>query len=439
MAELVPVSQKFATIRDVLAKRQADIAAAIPRGIDAQRFTRVALSQFQIKPALLDCTPASVFTAIMQAAGWGLELDVMLGQAYLVPYKDRRAGVTLCQLQLGYRGMLALARRSGEIANFLPGIVHEKDTFEYKRAGRRHDGSLGTILEHLEYDGPDDPGPVVATYIAMISKEGHEQIDVMFRRDIDKSRARSRAKDEGPWVTDFDAMALKSVVRRASKFWPLETSVAAAINQDELIDLGVETPIVPALTEQAGPDGSEAATAPAEPSKLDQLASKAKAERDAEGRPEKAERDAAEREKKAESEAAAPPTVTPIARLDQAMTDDEYSARLAFLQGQIAAIMLHQAKPPEVTKDEATNVEPTDAELDAEIARKEAELEAERAKHVAAPSSQSTLSAEEQARKRAKDEQSKRHEPPRAHRGAAPPASPPASPLLAEREPGEEG
>ena len=432
MAELVPVSQKFATIRDVLAKRQADIAAAIPRGIDAQRFTRVALSQFQIKPALLDCTPASVFTAIMQAAGWGLELDVMLGQAYLVPYKDRRAGVTLCQLQLGYRGMLALARRSGEIANFLPGIVHEKDTFEYKRAGRRHDGSLGTILEHLEYDGPDDPGPVVATYIAMISKEGHEQIDVMFRRDIDKSRARSRAKDEGPWVTDFDAMALKSVVRRASKFWPLETSVAAAINQDELIDLGVETPIVPALTEQAGPDGSEAATAPAEPSKLDQLAGKAKAEREA--KPAESVGEAAK-----PAEAAAPVTVTPIAPLEQAMTEDEYNARLAFLQGQIAAIMLHQAKPPEVTKDEATKVEPTDAELDAEIARKEAELEAERAKHVAAPSSQSTLSAEEQARKRAKDEQSKRHEPPRAHRGAAPPASPPASPLLAEREPGEEG
>ena len=415
MAELVPTSTKFATIRDVLAKRQADIAQAIPRGIDAQRFTRVALSNFQINPALLECTPASAFTAIMQAAAWGLELDPMLGQAYLVPYKDKRAGTVLCTLQLGYRGILTLARRSQDIARFLPGVVHARDDFRYQRAGRRPDGSLGTILEHIEYDGPDDPGPVVATYVACFFKSGEEQIDVMYRRDIDARRARSRAKDNGPWVTDFDAMALKSVIKRAGKFWPLETSVAAAINQDELVDLGIETPIMlPAVAETAS-DPAEGVPAA---SKLDALI---------------------------QTMGTSLPATIPI---------DEYDKRVALLQQQAAA-MTARAAASAAPPDDILG--PTDEELDAEIVRKEAFAQARAADLAAfgtpdapkpaqggaggaqAATGQSGATAEEQARARAKREQAARHEPPRAHRQEGLTLAARALGLLKEREPGQEG
>lgn len=392
MAELVPISQKFGQIRDVLEKRQGDIAKAIPRGIDAQRFTRVALSNFQLKPQLLECTPASVFTSVMQAAAWGLELDPVLGQAYLIPFKNRKASppVVECQLMLGYRGMLALARRSGDIARFLPGVVHSRDHFEYKRVGRRPDGTLGTVLDHLEYDGPDDPGDVVASYVIMFTKDGEEQIDVMFRRDIDKVRARSRSREDGPWVTDFDAMALKSVIRRASKFWPLETSVAAAINQDELQDIGVETPIM-ALTE-----GEPPAALAAPPAKtLDTIVNKP-----------------------------VPGTVAPVApaAAPAEMTQAEHDARVAELKAQLEAHLASEAQKP-ADDDQA---------IDREIAEREA-AEAKAAQQQA--TGQTGKTAEEQARERSRREQAERHEPPKAHRGAAPPK--PSLPI--EREPGQEG
>lgn len=406
MAELVQTSQKFSVLREVLEKRQGDIAKAIPRGIDAQRFTRVALSNFQIKPALLDCTPASVFTAVMQAAAWGLELDPMLGQAYLVPYKDRRAGVTLCTLQLGYRGMLALARRSGDIASFLPGVVHAKDDFTYKRVGRRPDGSLGTVLEHVEYSGKEDPGEVIATYIVMFLTNGSEQIDVMYRREIDARRARSRSKDEGPWVTDFDAMALKSVVRQASKFWPLETSVAAAINQDELIDLGVETPVMPAL-EAGEPDA-----AVDKPKGLNALIEKPRVA----------------------PEVPATPAVVEAKSATPELSQAEYEARMAELRRQVAEeeAKIKAMAPKGSAALDSGKAEPTDADLDREIAEQERKLEAERQQ--AMPEGRT---AEEQARERSRREQSSAHEMPRAHREAA--KKPAAQPSMIEREPGQEG
>lgn len=448
MAELVTVEKKFSTIRDVLAKRQGDIALAIPRGIDAQRFTRVALSNFQINPALLECTPASAFTAIMQAAAWGLELDPMLGQAYLVPYRDKRSGTVLCTLQLGYRGILALARRSNDIARFLPGVVHARDDFRYQRAGRRPDGSLGTILEHTEYDGPDDPGPVVATYIVCFFKSGEEQIDVMYRRDIDARRSRSRAGQSGPWVTDFDAMALKSVVKQAGKFWPLETTVAAAINQDELVDLGIDTPIMPALTENAGPDGGAIEAKPAprtlealipteegtQQAKSEKWAGELLAERRTAEHALVAVKEADDRALTARLKAQAAAIFSDAPPLVDTIALAEYEKRVAALQAQ-AAVIMHDAKPP----DHGAAL-PTDAELDAEIVRKEAAAAAP------AATGQSGATAEEQARGRAKREQATRHEPPRAHRAAPAPvtsrsiaAPAPDAHLFEEREPGQEG
>lgn len=412
MSELVSTSQKFSQIRDVLEKRQADIAKAIPRGIDAQRFTRVALSNFQLKPQLLDCTPASVFTAIMQAASWGLELDPVLGQAYLVPYKGQ------CQLILGYRGMLQLARRSGDIANFLPGVVHQKDDFRYQRVGRRPDGSLGSVLEHTEYDGPDDPGEVVATYIVMFTKDGAEQIDVLYRRDIDKARARSRAKDSGPWVTDFEPMALKSVVRRAAKFWPLETSVAAAINQDELIDLGVETPVMPAL------EAGEPEAVVEKPKGLNALIDKPRVAPETPVAPV----EAAPTQQHVD---AATPKEIPAAKDPAApLTQAEYNERMAFLKQQMQEIIAQQAKTAPFP---LPSKEPTDADLDREIAERERQLDEER---------RAAVTAEEQARARSKRDQAAAHEMPRAHREAArkpAPSEPAAQQSMIEREPGQEG
>ena len=111
------------------AKFQAQIAAALPKFLDTEHFVRSALTEFRLNPALAECSVPSVLGYFMQAAACGLEPASVLGQCYPVPFNNKRTGQKECQFLLSYRGMLAIARRSGEIASVVAEVVHEKDEF----------------------------------------------------------------------------------------------------------------------------------------------------------------------------------------------------------------------------------------------------------------------------------------------------------------------
>lgn len=227
MAQLVSISDKLKDMRGFLEKRAAELQAALPKTaqIDAGRFIRVVLTNFQLTPKLLECTKASIYVSMLQAAQFGLELDPVLGHAYLVPYKDR------CQLMIGYKGYMVLARRSGEVTSINAKIIHAKDRFEYE------DG-LERKLIHTPFMGAEEPGPIVGAYVVARFNNGDFAMDVMAKRDIDAIRKRSRASDSGPWVTDYAAMAMKTVIRRAVKFWPTSVEMQQAANLDEQLDTG---------------------------------------------------------------------------------------------------------------------------------------------------------------------------------------------------------
>lgn len=267
MSELVTQKQKMATIADVLQKRQKEIAKAIPRGLDPQRFLRVALTNFQVTPKLLDCTPASVFTCVMQAAQWGLELDPVLGQCYMVPYK------TTATLIIGYRGLMEMARRHPSIIKINAKLVYAQDHLHIEYG-------LYPKLDHIPVLTPDR-GPVVGAYCVWKLKEADEpDFLYMSREEIDDIRKRSRAANDGPWVTDFDMMALKTVLRRSSRFWPQSTDLGRMVAQDERTELGIEvpalefeSPALPATAEEPKrladtlppvPDTSQSITVPRE-------------------------------------------------------------------------------------------------------------------------------------------------------------------------------
>lgn len=242
MSELITQKQKMATIADVLQKRQKEIAKAIPRGLDPQRFLRVALTNFQVTPKLLDCTPASVFTCVMQAAQWGLELDPVLGQCYMVPYK------TTATLIIGYRGLMEMARRHPSMVKMNAKLVYEQDHLHVEYG-------LYPKLEHIPVLTPDR-GAVIGAYCTWRLKESDEpDFLYMNREEIDDIRKRSRAANDGPWVTDFDMMALKTVLRRASRFWPQTTDLGRIVAEDERAELGIEVPTMdfdaPALPAEA--------------------------------------------------------------------------------------------------------------------------------------------------------------------------------------------
>ena len=155
----------ISTLRDLLEKARPKLAEVTPKHLSADRLVRIAVASCSKTPQLLQCTPTSVLNAVMQAAQLGLEPGGPLGDAYLVPYK------TECQLIVGYRGLVALARRSGQIISIEAHVVHEKDRFVCKYG-------LDAVLVH-EPDWSADPGPVIAVYAVARLKDGGVQYEVM--------------------------------------------------------------------------------------------------------------------------------------------------------------------------------------------------------------------------------------------------------------------
>jgi recombination protein RecT len=230
--QLTTTAERFKSIREHLYSRQGEFQAALPKGlIDPVRFLRVVLTNFQLTPKLLNCTPASVYSACLQAAQYGLELDPVLGQAYLVPYKET------CQLILGYQGLIQLMLRDPSVLAVVARAVYQGDTFEV-------DFGYPPKLSHKP--GDDDrsnPKNLVGAYAFCVLKNDitFPLFDWMTRAEIDAVRRRSRAANDGPWVTDYERMAVKTVIRRASKQWPKTVETARALNLDEHRDFTIPT------------------------------------------------------------------------------------------------------------------------------------------------------------------------------------------------------
>jgi recombination protein RecT len=263
---VAPVKQQNAlqvrqqNIRDLIEKAKPKFAAVIPKHIDVDRLVRVTIASINKTPALLNCTQDSLLNAIMIAAQLGVEPTGVLGSAYLVPYG------TECTLIVGYRGLIDLARRSGQIESIEAHVVHDNDRFTLKYG-------LEPVLEH-EPAWAGDPGPVKAVYAIAKLKDGGKQIEVMTKQQVDAIRAKSKAGTKGPWVDHYEEMARKTVVRRICKYLPLTPELADAFALDEegdqLEQEQIEVPkgtaglkaIVKAKTATVEAEASEAEEAP---------------------------------------------------------------------------------------------------------------------------------------------------------------------------------
>ena len=119
------------TMKDYIKLYSGEIAKALPSVITPERFSRIAMTAITKNPELAKCTPASFIGALLTAAQLGLEPNTPLGQAYLIPFKNyKKGGILECEFQLGYKGMIDLANRSGEIKVIDAHVVYENDDFE---------------------------------------------------------------------------------------------------------------------------------------------------------------------------------------------------------------------------------------------------------------------------------------------------------------------
>ena len=214
-------------LKAYIAKMQPEIAKALPSVLTPERFTRIVTSAISSTPQLAETTPQSFLGAMMTAAQLGLEPNTPLGQAYLLPYRNK--GVLECQFQLGSKGMIDLAYRSGEVQIVQAHEVCENDKFEYSFG-------LDPTLVHIP--AQRDRGDVICYYAMFRTKSGGFGFEVMSKEDIKKHAAKYSKSYSGsysPWATNFDEMAKKTVLKKALKYAPLKSDFVRGMASDETI------------------------------------------------------------------------------------------------------------------------------------------------------------------------------------------------------------
>lgn len=221
---------KQATLKDLLNRAAPSLAGVAPKHLTPERLVKIALSAAARTPEILACSPESILRAVMQGAELGLEVGGLLGDAYFVPFKNKTTGRTEAQLIPGYRGLIKLARNSGQITSIEAHVVREHDQFTLTYG-------LDAKLEHVPCL-KGDPGPVVAAYAIARFKDGGYQVEVMTRAELDAIKARSQAGTSGPWVTDEAEMQKKTVIRRLCKYLPLSAELAKAVELDTAAEMG---------------------------------------------------------------------------------------------------------------------------------------------------------------------------------------------------------
>lgn len=214
-----------------------EIALALPKHVTAERLLRIALTEVRKNPKLAECDTASFLGAIMQCAQLGLEPGGSMGHAYLIPFKNNRKGITECQFMIGYRGMIDLARRSGQIVSISARTVHEGDEFYYCYG-------LDETISHVP--SPSGRGDLLFVYAVAKLKDGGVQFEVMSREEVEEIRNSSQGykqavkyKDNSaPWIARFDEMARKTVIRKLFKYLPVSIELSQAVGLDEQNELG---------------------------------------------------------------------------------------------------------------------------------------------------------------------------------------------------------
>jgi recombination protein RecT len=228
--QLVKASEKFASVQTLLDKYKPQIAAALPKHINADKMVRIALTSISKNPKLLECDQRSLLGAVVQAAQLGLSPDGVLGEAYLVPFYNGKKKTYEVSFIVGYKGLVSLAMRSGQVASFQGRVVYDSDHFEYE---------LG-LNEKLIHKPSGKKGNITHAYAVLKFNNGGQMFELMSKDELDQIRDKSQnhisaKKFNKPSVWDeyYEEMAKKTVVRKLAKLAPLSPEFQTAVALDE--------------------------------------------------------------------------------------------------------------------------------------------------------------------------------------------------------------
>ena len=197
-----------------IAQKQSSFASIQTRYLPAERLVKLAQVMVAKTPKLAECSMLSVIDSLMTCARLGLEPSEP-GGVWLVPYKV--SGRMICQSIIDYRGLLDVARRSGEIAAVHADLRYAADAWEFAIDTA---SPVLVKLRHVPSEG--ERGNVLGAYAIAKLKNGECHAIYLTKEQIEGFRKRSRGADSeySPWVKDWDAMAKKTACRRLVNLLP---------------------------------------------------------------------------------------------------------------------------------------------------------------------------------------------------------------------------
>lgn len=193
-------------VKSTLWKMESRLLEALPKDRDVKQEISSVIATVASSPQLQKCTPESIALAAYDAATLGLPVN-KLGLAWLVPFGNE------AKFQIGYRGYIQLVMESGFVLEVSAECVYENDRFHYRL------GSNPSI-EHEPAELGKKRGAIVGVYAVAKLANGLVKHVVMDKAQVDHIRSKSRSSGNGPWVTDYDEMAKKTVVKRLCKMLP---------------------------------------------------------------------------------------------------------------------------------------------------------------------------------------------------------------------------
>lgn len=227
-------------VSDFFEANKDAIRAVLPQHMTPDRMMKIALRALRTTPNLMKCSLSSLFGAVVTCAQLGLEPNTPQGHIYLIPFENKKKGITEVQIVIGYKGLIDLARRSGQIVSISARAVYSNDEFLV---------SLGTdekIIHTPRLTG--DRGQITGVYAVAQLKDGGTQFEFMSVSDVNAIRDSSHGYKTAvrftkpgvslntPWATHYEQMALKTVARRLTKWLPMSIEMANAVALDERHD-----------------------------------------------------------------------------------------------------------------------------------------------------------------------------------------------------------
>ena len=222
---MVKKENKSKTIFDVIQAGAKQFATALPKHVNSERFVRIAITTIRQNPKLAKCSQESLLGALMVSAQLGLEPGT-LGQCYLIPFENKKAGTVECQFQIGYKGLIELLRRSGQLSDIYSYTVYENDDFNIEYG-------LSRTLTHKP--NFEERGEIKGFYAVAILKDGAKAFEYMTKDEVVKHEEKYRkgSYKNDVWNKNFEEMSQKTVVKKLLKWLPVSVEFLEMAAKDE--------------------------------------------------------------------------------------------------------------------------------------------------------------------------------------------------------------